>query len=460
MRCFAVVAGKQKDASRQGAKAQRKSRALSAESRSAILHFAFYVLHFSFFPAFFLRLFPFAPLRLCVSLFVALSALSVAGAADSNQRWDGAHPAVVRIIVPERNAMAYGSGTLVGGDDEHGLIVTNWHVVRDAAGPISVVFADGFRSGAIVLKTDHDWDLAALAIWRPPAVQPVPVATYLPPQGEPLTIAGYGPGWYRAAGGRCLQYVAPLGNFPAEIIEVSVAAREGDSGGPIFNSRGEIAGVLFGTAEGKTAGSYGGRVRSFLVTTLDDFRRMHTDPRPGQMIAQAGAPGQAYRAEQPAAPARPTPPPTPPVQPAPTVRLLATSPPPRPTAPSAPPMVAATPSPSLVSPAAAPRDAVAASSAAIGPRPIAGDESSGMGARPPEAAPLAATQAPAATNAAITLADLAGATRGEQIKTLLAAIGLLAVALRGFRLLAAGSAKEPTAQAKPARQKRKLKVEV
>lgn len=41
-------------------------------------------------------------------------------------------------------------------------------------------------------------------------------------------------------------------------------AREGDSGGPIFNERGELAGVLFGSGGGTTAGSYAGRVREFL----------------------------------------------------------------------------------------------------------------------------------------------------------------------------------------------------
>ena len=43
-----------------------------------------------------------------------------------------------------------------------GLVVTNWHVVRDATGQVEVVFPDGFRSAAKVLATDPDWDLAAL----------------------------------------------------------------------------------------------------------------------------------------------------------------------------------------------------------------------------------------------------------------------------------------------------------
>jgi len=48
-------------------------------------------------------------------------------------------------------------------------VITNWHVVRDARGPITVLFPSGFRSGASILATDEAWDLAALAIWRPEA---------------------------------------------------------------------------------------------------------------------------------------------------------------------------------------------------------------------------------------------------------------------------------------------------
>jgi hypothetical protein len=159
--------------------------------------------------------------------------------------------------------MAHGSGTLVGLRGEYGLIATNWHVIRDARGPIIVTFPDGSRSAATVAKVDEDWDLAALLIWRPSAA-PVPISRRTPRPGDLLTIAGYGAGNFRAVTGRCTQYVAPAMNMPYEMVEVSAEARQGDSGGPIFNERGELAGVLFGAAGGSTSGSYCGRVRSFL----------------------------------------------------------------------------------------------------------------------------------------------------------------------------------------------------
>jgi hypothetical protein len=173
------------------------------------------------------------------------------------------HPAVVRVIAPERNGASLGSGTLVDVSERHGLVLTNWHVVKDAAGNVIVSFPDGFQTPGYVIKMDRDWDLAAVAIWKP-QVKPVPIAPEVPQRGEPLTIAGYGGGNYRAQTGRCVQYLAPGPNMPYDIVEVSAAARHGDSGGPILNARGELSGVLFGEGGGMTSGSAAARVRWFL----------------------------------------------------------------------------------------------------------------------------------------------------------------------------------------------------
>lgn len=190
------------------------------------------------------------------------------------------HPAVARITVQERDGMAFGSGTLVDVEGDQGLVITNWHVVRDAAGDIEVAFPDGFRSKAKVLKTDRDWDLAALVIWRP-NVPPAPLAAQAPAPGEVLTIAGYGSGDFRAATARCTQYVSPGKQLPYEMVEVGTEARQGDSGGPIFNERGEVAGVLFGAGGGTTSGSYVGRVRWFLASVSPRLADPTATPSPG-----------------------------------------------------------------------------------------------------------------------------------------------------------------------------------
>ena len=221
------------------------------------------------------------------------------------------HPAIVRIAAPNRDSLSLGSGSLVAINEKHALVLTNWHVINEAAGVVRVIFADGFQSGAVVLAADKDWDLAALVIWKPRA-QPLAVSRQIPQPGDPLTIAGYGSGSFRTASGRCTQYLSPGTNFPNEIIELSAAARQGDSGGPILNSRGQIAGVLFGTAGGLTSGSHCGRVSQFLASVEPRFR----NPSPENAAAAAASTkSQDALAAKPTAPVSPAPAPSPSVTP-------------------------------------------------------------------------------------------------------------------------------------------------
>lgn len=201
-----------------------------------------------------------------------------------------AHPAVVRIYVVEKGSQSLGSGTLIDVRGPYALVVTNWHVIREAAGEISVVFPDGFRSAARVVQHDADWDLAALSIWKP-NVAPVPIATEPPKPGDMLTIAGYGSdGTFRAVAGPCTQYLSPSQQHPHEIVELKAVARQGDSGGPIFNTRGELAGVLFGSVDDTTSGSFGPRVRKFLEPLLATGAEVKAPPGSAPPAAAPEAP--------------------------------------------------------------------------------------------------------------------------------------------------------------------------
>jgi len=174
------------------------------------------------------------------------------------------HPAVARIVAPEDGGTSLGSGVLVDVNRTQGLVLTNWHVVRDSRSALLVQFPDGFQSAGTVVRWDEAWDLAAVVIWRP-AVTPVPLAVEPPVVGEVLTIAGYGRGAYREQTGPCTEYLSPGRGYAQEFVEMQATARQGDSGGPMFNGRRELAGVLFGQAEGRTIGSVCTRVRAFLA---------------------------------------------------------------------------------------------------------------------------------------------------------------------------------------------------
>ena len=317
------------------------------------------------------------------------------------QSADNIHPAVARIVAPGESSISYGSGTLIYAKDDLGLVITNWHVVNEATGPISVHFPDGFYSPGTVQNVDRDWDLAVIAVRKPHAA-PVPIANEPPRPGEVLTIAGYGAGAYRAASGPCTQYVAPGLEFPYEMVEVAVSARQGDSGGPIFNQRGELAGVLFGEGHGRTSGSYCGRVRWFLTSVVPRLPSTATiaGSRPLEPIpSRAANIAQMSPADE----------------------------------------MSPDPSPPLAAMSASGSSSVSGSQpASIGPAswPVVSVEQ-----EPPPV--VASTQAGGAASESVQIGwhDIAGDSLADQAKTVLAGVGILAILLQALRWLSREEAK-------------------
>jgi hypothetical protein len=362
-------------------------------------------------------------LLVAVSLALIFAGVGSQGAAFAAWPWAAPpraqtpHPAVARIIVPEGEGVtSFGSGTLIDARDDFGLVITNWHVVRDAAGRIEVVFPNGFRSFARALKVNDDWDLAALVIWRPDGVRPVPLADIPPRPGDALTIAGYGSGTYRAATGRCTKYFAPSLDLPKQLVEVSVQARQGDSGGPILNARGELAGVLFGASRGTTMGSYAPRVRDFLASVAPDLGQ-NTDTRIAATDeGEKGREGEGgTRASS----------------------LLPHSPPP-PLSPS-PPHVAARPAEKLET--VPPRDPVEEDWSQFvqlsdnpPPRPTAEvAEPPAVEPSAPAVAALSNEAGEAVVSRPLTWRDLAGETLFEQARSVLALVGVFTVVYQVLR---------------------------
>ena len=180
----------------------------------------------------------------------------------------GPHPAVVRVLNRVGQVRSYGSGTLIHKDRQCGIVVTCWHLFRnEGVGEVSALFPDNRRHGAEVIASDPAWDLAALKI-APPRADPVKIAADYPRRGDLLTSCGYGPnGVYRCNRGRALGYSTTAAGGARETLELSGAARDGDSGGPVFDSRGELVAVLWGTDGRTVGGTYCGRIRKFLASS-------------------------------------------------------------------------------------------------------------------------------------------------------------------------------------------------
>lgn len=208
-----------------------------------------------------------------------------------------------------------GSGVLVAVNDSGGLVLTNNHVVKDARSPSGIVvsFPGGFSSGGRVERVDATWDLAAIHISRPPAKPVTLASTNIPVRGELLAIAGFGDpsSRGRAVAGRCTGYFAPRVGMQGDWFEVNAVARSGDSGGPVFNERGQLAGVLWGSDfQTGTQGICCGRIRSFLrgligLTPKQPTPNVPIVPAPPSTEIAIGEPTTPAPSTTPAVPAGP-----------------------------------------------------------------------------------------------------------------------------------------------------------
>lgn len=182
----------------------------------------------------------------------------------------GHRAAVVRIFADDgARSRSIGSGTLVkwGGKI---VVLTARHVVRGAA-RIVVELCTRRTHRASVLTVDAVWDCAVLElVGTPEGVVPAEVQLgddAMPQEGTRLESCGYGPdGKLACNSGLFLGYrrstAAPQG--PDDWLVISGHARGGDSGGPVFNRRGRLVGVLWGTDGKEVVCVQAGRVHALL----------------------------------------------------------------------------------------------------------------------------------------------------------------------------------------------------
>jgi serine protease Do len=133
-----------------------------------------------------------------------------------------------------------GSGFIISAD---GIILTNAHVVRDAS-EVVVKLTDRREFRAKVLGSDPQSDVAVLKI-DAKNLPVVPLASnndlkvgeWVLAIGSPFGLDNTVTAGVVSAKGRSL----PDGNVP--FIQTDVAVNPGNSGGPLFNTRGEVVGI-------------------------------------------------------------------------------------------------------------------------------------------------------------------------------------------------------------------------
>ena len=181
-----------------------------------------------------------------------------------------------RITVADGSA---GSGTLVRRSESLGLVLTCSHLFDGAGGQIVVSFPNGQRFAARLVGRDTAHDLAALAI-RWPDVEPVVVCAKEP--SGPLSACGFGSdGQLRCIRGIVTGHATAVGALhPSSTINGAV--RPGDSGGGVFNTSGELVGVVWGQRDDQTYATCGRPVREFLQRMLGQSASQPSAPPGGQ----------------------------------------------------------------------------------------------------------------------------------------------------------------------------------
>lgn len=156
-----------------------------------------------------------------------------------------------------QTVQAAGSGVIISSD---GYIATNFHVVEGAAN-VKVTLADGSEYPAYVVGGDKDNDIAVLKI-----------------DATGLTAASIGDSEKLAVGEFCLAIGNPLGTLGGTVtdgiisaldreitigetdmnlIQTNAAVSPGNSGGGLFNSKGELVGIVNAKMAGQGAEGIG-----------------------------------------------------------------------------------------------------------------------------------------------------------------------------------------------------------
>lgn len=181
---------------------------------------------------------------------------------DLTSTIDKVLPSVVQVNMRAGNQQGVGSGVIISAD---GKILTNNHVVS-AADELTVTLADGRTVDATVVRTDPTNDLAliqakgvsgltaatlgdsgavkvgdqVIAIGSPGGLQGTVTTGIVSALDREVTVAGEQQGqqspfpFSRNDSGSTVKYHA---------IQTDAAINQGNSGGPLFNSAGEVIGI-------------------------------------------------------------------------------------------------------------------------------------------------------------------------------------------------------------------------
>ena len=158
-------------------------------------------------------------------------------------------------IVEVSTSGGSGTGVLISVDKDkpvrdgyEGYVVTAWHVIQDdiVDGKIKVTYRNKRRAkGCKVVQHDEDKDVAVIWVWVPQGVTPAKLATEPVQRGDRLELTGLGGGTDLSC---CVRAFEAVASPPSTIEKIfaDVPLLPGDSGGPVFNAKHEVVGIISG----------------------------------------------------------------------------------------------------------------------------------------------------------------------------------------------------------------------
>lgn len=195
-------------------------------------------------------------LCMCLLLSLTLSSFAATSVPESVMK---AKDSVVRVLAEYSDGGATGSGFVVVSDKNQTIIVTNYHVVAENPYNISVWVGEEETISARILAYSDQKDLCILELSYPIPLNALKLSDAGAKQGDAVYAVGY-PGAADFLSDKeahtsedatitdgivsAVREVTVSGyGTPVAFLQISAAINEGNSGGPLFDEKGEVVGV-------------------------------------------------------------------------------------------------------------------------------------------------------------------------------------------------------------------------
>ena len=184
-----------------------------------------------------------------------------------------------------------GTGFMFSGK---GYVITNWHVIR-GMNSIKIKFLNGEKINASVLLKDAENDIAFLKLEKTPQLPPSNIrigdSSKIRMGDEVFTIGypayqilGENPKYTRGE----VNALSGINDDP-RVFQVSVQIQPGNSGGPLFNSSGEVIGITQASLDPKVAvGAFGALPQNVNYAIKSSYISNLLPMLPETMIASRG----------------------------------------------------------------------------------------------------------------------------------------------------------------------------